>query len=186
MRSMKTKARRVAAIKIMLENITQQLKVISDFYQNDRSFLENGEATSILLNQLAISSNRLKEWRLGDPGGLTQKYLGDSNTERFEYYGSQTSLNAIESILQAHKSTLENGLKEIANSRDASSEANAIEEHINSLLTLCESFSAPIEADADDEKVAQLYNGAYILQTHYTALINALNFQQDIIEADGD
>lgn len=182
----KMDARRVSAIKIMLRNIVEQLESIALFYANNSSFLENSEASSILLNQLAISSNRLKEWRLGDPGGLTQKYLGDANALRFEYYSSQTSLDAIKAILQAHKSISENGLDKIASSADASSEADAIKEHIDSLLALCESFGAPIEADANDEKVAQLYNGAYILQTHYTALINALNFTQDIIEADGD
>lgn len=179
--------RRVSAIKIMIENIVVQLKIISDFYVDDRSFLDDSEASiTILLNQLAISSNRLKEWRLGDPGGLTQKYISTPDALRFEYYASQTTLEAIQEIALAHQTVLENGLYTLAVAGGATSEADAISQQIKSIITLCESFTTPIEADVDDAKIAQLYNGAYVLQNDYTALINALNFQQDIIEADGD
>lgn len=183
----KMDARRVAAVKIMIENIADQLLIIRDFYENNGSFLADDESSvTILLNQLAISSNRLKEWRLGDPGGLTQKYLNDADALRFEYYASQSSLEAIKAIVQTHKDILDSGLYEIATLGGATSEADTIAEHIDALLTLCESFSSPIETDAQDAKIAQLYNGAYVLQNDYTALINALHFKQDIIEADGD
>lgn len=183
----KMDARRMAAVKIMIDNITQQLLIIRDFYKDDTEFLEDDETSiAILLNQLAISSNRLKEWRLGDPGGLTQKYLGDADAIRFEYYASQSSLEAIQAIVQTHENVLNNGLYEIATLGGASSEADAIREHIEELLSICESFSQAIEVDVHDEKIAQLYNSAYVLQNDYMALINALNFKQDIIEADGD
>lgn len=179
--------RRVAALKIMIENIVLQLKVINDFYDTNKSFLNNSEASvTILLNQLAISSNRLKEWRLGDPGGLTQKYLANPDALRFEYYASETSLNAIKEIALAHKSVLDNGLYDIASAGGAISEADAIAQDTANIIALCKSFTNPIEADVNDAKIAQLYNGAYVLQNDYTALINALSFQQDIIEADGD
>ncbi|WP_428737083.1 imelysin family protein [Sulfurimonas sp.] len=183
----KMDTRRMEAMKIMIENIATQLLIIQDFYENNTTFLEDDDnAITILLNRLAISSNRLKEWRLGDPGGLTQKYKNDPDSTRFEYYASLSSLEAIKAIIQTHQDVLNNGLYEIATLGSATSEADAIQEQIEYLLTLCESFSQPIESDLDDEKIAQLYNGAYVLQNDYTALINALNFKQDIIEADGD
>jgi len=183
----KVDTRRVDAMRIMIENITAQLEIIVDFYATDSSFLDDASASvTILLNQLAISSNRLKEWRVGDPGGLTQKYLGNSDAQRFEYWASRSSLQAIESIIVAHKEVMQSGLETIANEGGATSEAEAIESKIEELQLLCDSFTSSVESNVDDAKVTQLYNGAYQLQVSYTALINALNFQQDIIEADGD
>ncbi|MBN2815187.1 MAG: hypothetical protein JXQ67_00780 [Campylobacterales bacterium] len=183
----KMDTRRVDAAKLMTQSIVTQLGIIESFYESDSSFLDDASISiTILLNQLAISSNRLKEWRVGDPGGLTQKYLANPDEERFEYWASKSSLEAMQAILQAHKAVLENGLYTIAQAGGATSEADAIETKIDELLALVGSFTSPIEESVSDAKVTQLYNGAYQLQVSYTALINALNFQQDIIEADGD
>jgi len=183
----KLDTRRISAIHIMIDNIIIQLELIRNFYNNDDTFLaDSQESLTILLNQMAISSNRLKEWRIGDPGGITQKYSANPNAELFEYYASKSSLEAIQAIAQTHKSVLENGLYEIADAGGAKSEADAIAEHINKILNICASFTNAIEEDVNNEKITELYNATYVLQNDYTALINALNFQQDIIEADGD
>ena len=183
----KLDARRLGALDMMASKITQNLGQINDFYQNDSTFTkESEESVTILLNQLATSANRLKEWRIGDPGGFTQKYLDKANAKRFEYYASQTSLEAIESILLAHQSMLENGLEEIANEGGAKSEAEALKRRLQTLFEVVDSFEDSIEEDILSSQVKTLYDEAYALQNDYTALINALNFTQDIIEADGD
>lgn len=180
-------ARRMQAIQIMAQNISVQLKIIHDFYQTDDQFIaDTDNALTILLNQLTISSNRLREWRVGDPGGFTQKYDDDADAIRFEYYASLSSLESIRSILDAHESIMNSGLANISEIGNASGEADVIENRIADLLGICDEFSDAIEMDIKDTKIKDLYDGSYALQQDYTALINALNFQQDIIEADGD
>lgn len=183
----KMDARRVEAIAIMANNISIQVKKVHDFYQEDTEFLEDSdEALTILINQLTISSNRLREWRVGDPGGHTAKYDGDPSAHRFEYYATLTTLDSIKSIVQAHKNSMEAGLYEVSELGNATGEADAVVERIEKLLATCDSFTQAIELDINDTKIKDLYDDSYALQQDYTALINALNFKQDIIEADGD
>lgn len=179
--------RRVDALGIITQNISTHLKTLRDFYSSNTQFLASEEESlTALINQLAISSNRMREWRIGDPAGLTAKYSGDPAAYRFEYYASSTSLEAIKSIVLTHQRLMQNGLYDFSVEGSAQSEADAIVAIIDDLVQTCDAFSTPVEDDASDTRLTTLYNDTNTLQQNYTALINALNFRSDIIEADGD
>ncbi len=179
--------RRSHAGLLMGEKIATYSKLIKDFYINDESFLNSMEvSTSELLNQLIDSSYKLKEWRIGEATGIVKKYEGIIDKKKLEYYKSNFSIDAIIMILQTHLRILQNGLKSIASSAGATTQADAIEQTLQTAITLCKSFHAPLEDSLNDTKVKDLYNIVNVLQQEYTALIASMNFTQKIIEADGD
>lgn len=183
----KMDARRIEAAQIMMARIISHAKSISDFYKSDANFEAPLKVSSAaMINRLIDSAYKLKEWRVGEAAGLVVKYAGSTDAKLLEYYKSKSSLAAIKSIVQAHQSVMQTGLGSIASSTNAASEAQAIESSLETILTLCESFDAPLEQSLGDAKTAQLYNAINILQQNYISLINAMKFTQKIIEADGD
>lgn len=183
----KMNTERLAAAVTIAETIAANLKSVRDYYIDDTTFLDNSdEAVSALLNVLVDNAYKLKEIRIGDPAGYTVAYRDDPDSMRLEYYKSLYSLNAIKAILTAHKSIMDNGLSDIAAAGNATSEAEAIETVIDEAISICESYEGPLEQKLERSETEALYNAANVLQNNYTALINALNFTQDIIEADGD
>ncbi|MEA3521674.1 MAG: hypothetical protein U9R50_01730 [Campylobacterota bacterium] len=179
--------RRADAAVIMIEHLANKSYFISEFYSNSLAFVSAGEdSVGIMINQLIDSAYKLKEWRIGDPAGYTQKYLNNPDAERFEYYKSIRSLKGMDMILSAQLEMMQEGLEEIASNNAASGEAQATTALINDALTQVRAFSSPIENSPDSTQTRELYNTINSLQTSYSALIAALNFQQDIIEADGD
>ncbi|MBD3823196.1 MAG: hypothetical protein IE916_01630 [Epsilonproteobacteria bacterium] len=184
---LKMDARRIEAAGIMLARVISHAKSIRDFYNNDASFEASVKVSSAaMINQLIDSAYKLKEWRVGEAAGLVVKYAGATDAKLLEYYKSQNSLEAIKTIAQAHQSLMQTGLSAIATSANAASEAEAIENSLASIITLCESFEAPLEQSLGDAKTTQLYNAINVLQQNYIALINSMKFTQKIIEADGD
>ncbi|MEA2091594.1 MAG: imelysin family protein, partial [Campylobacterota bacterium] len=178
---------RTAGAMTMIETLSKNLKKVDDYYKNSSIFTTNSDkAISALLNVLVDNSYKLKETRLGDAAGYTVKYKNNPDNTRLEYYKSKNTLEAIKEILSTHKSIMQNGLKDIAIAGNASPEADAILGVIAEMGTICQSYSGAIEDELVSLKTKNLYNAANILQNNYTALINALNFTQDIIEADGD
>ena len=178
---------RLDAALLMAKNIKVQFLDIQDYYQNDTKFLSsNDDAISALLNVLVDNSFRLRESRIGDGAGFTEKYKDNPSNTRLEYYYSTYSLNAIIEILNTHNNIMENGLKAIAIEGNAASEADAITTAIDDALALCNAYSGSLESNLADTKTQELYDTAKTLQNNYTALINGLNFTQDIVEADGD
>jgi predicted lipoprotein len=183
----KMNTERLAAAVTIAGTIATNLKSVRDYYLDDTSFLENNdEAISALLNVLVDNVYKLKEIRIGDPAGYTAGYLDDPDSTRLEYYKSLYSLDAVKAILAAHKSIMDNGLSDIAEAGNAASEAEAIVAVIDEAIAICDSYEGPLEHNLDTLETEALYNAANLLQNNYTALINALNFTQDIIEADGD
>lgn len=179
--------RRADAAGIMIDYLQGHLRTIAAYYAGSDAFATTGEdSVGILINQLIDSAYKLKEWRLGDPAGITVKYKDDPDATRFEYYKSERSLEGIRAILSAQRSALTQGLQSIAAANAASGEAEALVALLDDAIAQADAFGAPIEADPDASAVRSLYNTVNAIQTGYTALINALNFQQDIIEADGD
>lgn len=179
--------RRAEAAGIMIDYLRGHLQTIAVYYAGSDAFATTGEdSVGILINQLIDSAYKLKEWRLGDPAGFTVKYKDDPDATRFEYYKSEDSLDGIRAILAAQRSALTQGLQSIAAANAASGEAEALIVLLDDALAQVDAFGAPVEADPDASAVRSLYNTVNAIQAGYTALINALNFQQDIIEADGD
>ncbi|QOP42180.1 imelysin family protein [Sulfurimonas marina] len=179
--------RRTQAAIIMAQNIAANLQTINEFYEQNSAFLEDSDsAISVVVNQLVDSAYKTKEWRVGDGAGFTLKYKDNPDAARLEYYNSRYSLEAIDSILAAHQELMDSGFKELAIIGGATSEAEAIESKLVELRTICAGIEGSLSDSLTDEKVYTLYVDLNALQNNYTALINALNFTQDIIEADGD
>lgn len=178
---------RLASAVTIANTIATNLKKIKLYYQSDTLFLEDNDAAiSALLNVLVDNSYKLKEIRIGDAAGYTIKYKDDPDSTRLEYYKSLNSLDAIEDILLTHKRLMSTGLNDIAEAGNAVPEAEAIVTVIDEALAICDSYKTPLEDDLVSLETKSLYRAANTLQNNYTALINALNFTQDIIEADGD
>ena len=171
----------------MANTISLNLNIINDFYKSNSSFTDDSDnAISVLLNVLVSNSFMLRENRLGDPAGFTSKYLNSPSPTRLEYFKSTNSLASIKEILDTHKQIMLSGLKNIAIEGNARAEADAIISILDEAIGRANSYSGSLEEDLNSSKTAELYNDAKNLQNNYTALINAMNFTQDIIEADGD
>ena len=169
------------------ETISQNLLLVKEYYENDSKFLEDSDtAISLVLNQLVDNAYKLKEKRIGDGGGFTINFVNNPDATRLEYYKSINSLEAIKTILTTHKNIMDSGLSAIATLGSASSEAQAIVTKLDEALAICDSYTSSLESDLTSPKTLELYNAAAILQNNYTALINGLNFEQDLLEADGD
>ena len=178
--------RRESAV-IMAQTISSNLKKVRDYYLSKSRFSSLGnEAVGLILNQLVDNAYKLKEKRIGDAAGFTVKFKNDPDVTRLEYYKSVNSLPSIKEILKTHKRVMQNGLTDIAKLGNAFSEAEAIVDKIDEALAICDSFLGPIETNLVSAKTRELYNTVANLQDSYTALINSLNFKQDLLEADGD
>ena len=180
--------RRAEASLIMAQRVATYTVQIQEFYANDATFTASLDTTvAAIINQLIDSTYKLKEWRVGEAAGFVLKYAGSQDRRLLEYYKSRFSLEAIQEILGTHKRIMQEGLLEIASSASAANQAEAIVQTIESALAICESYGSTDLQDAlSDAKTQELYNTINVLQQNYTALINTLNFEQKIIEADGD
>ncbi len=171
----------------MAETISSNLKLVQDYYTNTSTFLDDSDtATSLLLNLLVDNTYKLKENRIGDAAGYTVKYEDNPSAQRLEYWKSIHTLQAIQAILATHQSIMNKGLTEISIAGNASSEGEAISDNIAEALAITLSYTSSLEDELTSTKTRELYNSIANLQNNYTALINGLNFEQDIIEADGD
>ena len=179
--------RRADAAVIMADYIASALAAIADFYAASGDFVSTGEdAVGIVINQLIDSANKLKEWRIGNPAGYTTKYAGDPDADRFEYVNSYGSLAGIRAILSAQLSVMQEGLEQIAVNNSAASEGKALTALLEDAIAQVDAFDAPIEESPASAQSLELYDTVDTIQDGYTALINALNFKQDIIDSDGD
>ena len=179
--------RRAEAALFMAQNIQNHTLSIQNFYSNDKSFtLDIDVTTAALINQLIDSAYKLKEWRIGEAAGFVLKYEGSVDRTLLEYYKSRFSLEAIKEILLTHQRIMQEGLSAIATNANAAAEAEAVEQTLQTALSLCESYSEDLQDALTQAKTKELYNTINLLQQNYTALISSLNFTQKIIEADGD
>lgn len=178
---------RLTSALIMIDKISGHLLEIQEYYEETSTFSSDGEdSLSALLNVLSQQSYNLRELRIGDGAGLTVKYQDNPSATRLEYYKSLYSLESIEEILKTLKTVMDIGLTDIAALGNTSSEAEAISSAIDDALSITGSFSSTLESSLSNSKTTALYETTRIIQNNITALINGLNFTQDIIDADGD
>ncbi len=179
--------KRLISALLMANNIATRFKSIDDYYKGETDFVHTPDtAISSLLNVLVQESFNLREWRIGDPAGFTEKYKDDPLSSRLEYYKSNYSLNSIKEILNTNKTIMNSGLKTIAILGNSASEADAIISAIDDALAICNSYTSSLETQLTDDKTKELYETIRTLQNNYTALINGLNFKQVLLDADGD
>lgn len=180
--------RRAAASVIMAEALQEKMQSIADFYAADERLVGDGvDSVEALLNQLIDSAYGLKEWRVGDPAGLTVSYLDQPDTSLLEYVDSHRSLDAIRAILEAHAAVMEEGMLSISALGNASVEGLEVQADIVDALAAVDAFDASLAEQLESDETAALYAALKTLfDDYYVSLINALQLTTEILDADGD
>ncbi len=186
-------ATEISYARYTLAALEKHLNDIEQSYRQHRAeFIADGDvATSYILNALIDSSYKLKEWRIGDPAGLSKKYDGKPDNRRQEYPYSQQSLTAMAAILASHQDLM--GERSYVNLGQAAIEqgAKAEVETIRQLITQAEKQVAALakkgQADFADADMKPLYETVEALNdAYYQSLVKALPVQAKILDADGD
>jgi hypothetical protein len=174
----------------ILKHIGKHLKSIETFYLNSRTLFMQDEQkmNAIIMNALIESSYKLKEWRVGDPAGLSRKYRGNPKNDRSEYPVSKLSYKAIEAILLVHQAVIGeekyNNFSVVVHTAGADKVLAGIRSNIkNALYDL---YAAPAY-DFNSKEIKNLYKELTELHNAYfISLIGTLKVTSKILDSDGD
>jgi len=162
-------------------------EIKEEYIAQEENFLSDiKKANSFLINVIVQNTYKLKEWRIGEPMGVTKKYEGNPDNKRAEYYISKNSAVAIEAILNTFKRVFDNKKfedygdyllkmtegKQVNNLRKAIDEAIVLTKKIKN-----DDFSNSKELY---ETVSEIH---VIL---FLEIIEELSINAKILEADGD
>ena len=183
------KNKRVKNIALLItDKLEENLEEIYNGYlENKTKFLKDeATANAMMLNSLIENSYKLKEWRVGDPSGLSRKYKGNPSNERAEYSISQNSIVAIESILNTHLLVLDT--QKFSNFGSMIRSYNVSDELNDAVKYLKQSLQNSKEIKKDDfSNSKKLYKSLKKLHaTYYISLIGKLKVTAKILDADGD
>ncbi|TLT05723.1 imelysin [Aliarcobacter thereius] len=175
-------------IKVILDSIISHLEDIKEVYE---AYLSNPtkdekEEIAILVNSLVASSYRLKEWRIGNPAGLSTKYKNDQKNNRAEYFLSQNSFEAIISILETQLKVVDK--QEYKNLYSFSYEKSAKEEIDKVSNTIKQTLEEINKLNKDDfSNASRIFElASYIHDLYYITIIEKLALKPEILDADGD
>ena len=171
----------------ILDSIIKNLEDIKTVYE---TYLKNpiikDDDNAKLINTLVASSYRLKEWRIGNPAGFSTKYKNDAKNSRAEYFLSQNSFEAIDSILDAQKEMIANegyiNLLNLAKDKNATNELEAVIAKIDEAKK--ELKSLPKDDFTNAKKLFDL--ASQIHDLYYITIIDKLGLKAEILDADGD
>ncbi len=183
-----SKARVNAIATVIIQSIQGYLRdIVQGYEQNSRRFVSDEKrANAMVLNTLSQSSYKLKEWRIGDPAGLSRKYENDPDNGRAEYYRSQTSKQAIAAIVDTHLRVLGPGPHKNYGSLLTSYGADKELAQTLQYLRRIRNNLHLIEGD-DFGNARRLYDLAQKLHTaYYVTLIAELKVTSKVLDADGD
>lgn len=180
-----------------VNTLAQRFARIADSYTTHReAFVADSEASlSYVLNALIDSSYKLKEWRVGDPAGLSRKYKDNPDSRRQEYPYSQQSLNAITAILRVHADMIGerdySNLGSTAIAQGAVTEVKKIRQLIADAQAQAKKLStantAKDSTDFSQPRFKTLFATLGALNdAYYQSLVQALPVQAKILDADGD
>ena len=174
----------------IIKHIAQHLQSIENFYKTSKNLFsqESQKMNAFVMNALIESSYKLKEWRVGDPAGLSRKYRNKPDARRSEYPVSKLSYSAIEAILLTHQAVI--GKQEFVNfsnvvrSAGAEKELKSVREHIKNAL---KSLHKAPAYDFESQEIKELYKELTALHNaYYISLIGVLKITSKILDADGD
>ena len=173
---------------LMTQKLEENLNEIYNGYVENKQAFISDEVTSnaMMLNSLIENSYKIKEWRVGDPAGLSRKYKNKPSNERAEYSISKNSIVAVESILNTHLRVLDTqdykNFGSMIRSYEVSEELN------DAIKYLKQSLENSKEITNDDFSNAKiLYKSLRKLHsTYYISLIGKLKVTAKILDADGD
>jgi len=173
---------------IIAKTLEANFQEIYDGYvETKESFIKDEvTANAMMLNSLIENSYKIKEWRVGDPAGLSRKFKNKPSNERAEYYLSKNSMVAIESILQTHLIVLDTqkykNFGSMIKSYDVNEELEDAIKYLHSSLKYAKKIK---NDDFSDSK--KLYKSLSRLHaTYYISLIGELKITAKILDADGD
>jgi hypothetical protein len=184
--------RRLQAAEIARANIEGWMYEIADFYESDTSFVKGGKASlSLLVNRLIDSSYKLANWRVGEAAGLTPKTKGSLNPSSLEFPYAQLSHASIERILNTHARVIKNDaaldLMSVGKLAGVGKDMAFLVTRIQAAQSALNAVPAPLVDQIETPEYKTLFNQLAMLQNaYYFMLINSLNLEARILDADGD
>ena len=173
---------------IITAKIQENLEEIYNGYieTKDKFLKDEVTANAMMLNSLIENSYKIKEWRVGDPSGLSRKFKGKASNERAEYSISKNSIVAIGSILDTHLLVLDNqkfkNFGSMIKSYEVKDELNDAVKYLHQAVKNTE-----VIKNDDFTNAKPLYKSLKKLHaTYYISLIGKLKVTAKILDADGD
>ncbi len=173
---------------VMLNTIISHLNDIKTVYttylngqQKDTKW-EN----AVIINVLIDGTYKLKEWRVGDPAGLSKKYKNKPDNRRGEYYLSKQSFAAIRAILELHEEVM--GEKSFSNFASMAIKLGYKKQVEEVRIALQTSKKELEKLQKDDfSKAQKLFEALSIFHNaYYLSLIEQLSINAKILDVDGD
>ena len=175
--------------------IVEQMQIYTDeilaFYETDEQLLKMPQRSlAAIINALVASSYKLKTWRVGEPGGLIAKTRNRPSPLHLEYYYSGLSLAAINAILQTHKQVFETGNQTKYFRENPNIDPQSIafmQQRIEQALKDTLAIKDAPENSLESPQVQTLFDSlSKLYDAYYFMLVDALNIQGQIVDADGD
>lgn len=178
----------------ILQNIKTKVLRMQKAYQANVVKLNKDQdlAMSFVLNALIDSSYKTKEWRVGEPAGLTRKYEGKPDYQRQEFLYSRQSLTAVAAVLHNLEAFLgEQSFKNLASYSIQLQAGNSIQV-LRKTIKQAQQELANLQAKPNAYKfkpseIQPLYEQLSIItDLLYISLVKGLPVQAKILDADGD
>lgn len=181
--------RKIDISKIIINNILNQLDSIKEVYlSSNERFLNDFKWTNDeIINMLIDSSFKLRDWRVGDPAGLSRKYKGNPDNKRAEYFLSKNSKTAIKAILDTHSQIMNSKVYDFGNML----KKEGFEKEVNLINTEIKNSYKNLkylqDGNFENKDVEKLYASLDALhKAYYISLVNAVGITAKILDADGD
>ncbi|MDP8034503.1 imelysin family protein [Pasteurella atlantica] len=180
--------RRTQFANIMVDTICERLSEIDEFYTTNKAqFIKDpNNAIKMLIDVMADRVFKLKDWRLGDPAGVTSKYKGNPEPMRAEYPLSQLSIEAAKAIIDAQQSLIGkqkfDNFATLLRLRGLDKGVTTAQHHLTKISNQLAKLN---NFNAQDIKPIML-DLAHLYFTYYTTILEQLPIEGKILEADGD
>ena len=181
--------RRLEVAKVIIGTLTKRFEQIYQWQDSNalRDLVKDPKwVNATILDALIQSSYKLKEWRVGDAAGMSKKYKNRPNNNRLEYYTSGLSSEAIKAILLTYQKIINetSDFNKNAIKQGASKDIKRINKYLKTALAQLQKIK---DEDFTSKNAKRLYNTLDKLHNmYYISLINRLQINSKIIEADGD
>lgn len=172
------------------QSICHHLSNIAQAYSQEKdNFLsQQDKALSYIVHSLSSSIFAARDWRIGDSRGLSRKYKGKPDIRRAEYFLSQLSTQALQSIFKTHQEMLgdhtQSRLYAILASHKEAKLASDIQANLQKIRTILDSLE---NEQALFDHADELYHISHQLyRQYYISMVAALPIVAKVLDADGD
>lgn len=179
-------------VAVAADAIALKYASIEQFYRTG-NFLDQSTFADAVLNAMVDSSYKLKEWRLGDPGGFTNASSGNPDAALLEYPYAKMSLEAMLAVLSAYERLFDDSDDSFAQYCNDLGAQNEVQNINSVIITMKLILLGMKESDAvvSSAAFAELYNqsktlNSLIVSSLVAALQQKSTITIGIIEADGD